>query len=87
MGKQLMAHPGTESSRRFRCKILGRHRTQKANQAQRHHDQAHLQNITAVSACDSHIYNRRHHQRHNQFKGRLQHLEQRGKNAFFFIIF
>ena len=64
----------------FCREVLRDRRAEKADAAEQHEDQAHFEDIGLVSVFDAHVYKVFDDQRHQQFKGCFQHLEQRRKD-------
>ena len=87
MGKYRMAQLGCHADSCFCRKKLCRNRTGQPDNAKSNHHHAHADNIAFIPLCNTHINYCRHDKRNNQLKHRFQHLKQRCKNAFFFIIF
>ena len=79
--KQRPPQARRRADRRLGRKILRRDRAQQSDQAQSDHHQAHPDDHAPVSELDALINHRRHEQRHQQLKARLQKLEQRAENA------
>ena len=46
-----------------------------------------MDHIVPIPVCDSYVDNGCHYQRNQEFKNCLQHLKERCKYTFFFIIF
>ena len=82
-----MSYSRSDSCCCLRCKILCCNGTDKSDDSQRDQYKTHFHNIWLILICNSHINNCRHYQRNKQLKRCFQHLEQRSKYGFFFIIF
>ena len=87
MGKKGMFQFRGNTHRRFRRKVLCRDRADQSDHPQQDHNPAHAQHIGYIAAADTLIDDRRHHQRHEQLKSRLQHLKKRRQNCLFLIVF
>ena len=82
MGKQRMTQSRGVAHRRLGGKILRREAAGQADDGQHKQDAAPHQNVVEVVSSDAHVDDVGHHQRHEQVKGRFQHLEERCQHAF-----
>ena len=84
--EQRRAHRRAEAHRRLGGEELGRDRADEAQHAEQHHDQRRAPHRRRVAIGDGIVDDVGHQKRHDQFKARLQQLEQRADDAFEFII-
>ena len=87
MREKRMAHSGPEARRRLCGKVLRRDGTYEPDEPQRDEHETHPYDIRPVFPCDPHVDDRRHDQRHEQLKRRLEHFKKRRQYGFLFIIF
>ena len=84
--EQRRAHRSAEAHRRLRRKELRRDGADETEHAEHHHDQRRAPHRRRVAIGDGIVDDVGHQERHNQFKARLQQLEQRADDAFELII-
>ncbi len=87
MRKQRRAQLCGKADRRLCAEILCRHGTDESHRRKKHEYQPHPDDLPSVVVRDTPVDDGRHHQRHHQLEGSLQHLEQRRQNAFLPVIF
>ena len=85
VAEQVFAQCRAKAKRRFGGEILGRQAARQADCRQQHQQAAALPDEHSVTVFDAGVNNTRHHQRHEQFKGSLQHFKQRCQNCLLFV--
>lgn len=86
MGKQSMSELCCKADRCLSTEILRRYRAGQSDEGKQKQKQAHTDDIALICMCNTGIDNSRYDKRYKQFKGCLQHLKKRRKNAFLFVL-
>ena len=86
MSKKCVAKLGCKAYRCLRRKILRCDGAHQADDSKQDHHQTHPSHIAPVAVLDAYVHDHLHHKRHKQFKGSLQHLEQRRQHRLLFVI-